>query len=373
MHEPAGYELPTSEVVAKVASVPTLVTGRFRTLAEAEEVIRNGLADLVGMTRAHIADPDIVVKTLAGRAGEVRPCIACNQGCVGGLGLGRLACAVNADVGFERQHEHAYEPAGTSRRVLVVGGGPAGLEAARVAAVRGHRVVLCEAGPDLGGNMRYSRRFPHRQLMGDGVDWLARELDRLGVEVRCNTPVDRALARAIEPDAVIVATGARPRVQPGEWSSAEVAALDSPPPGVATALVVDRFGAYEAIGVAELLAGWGIDVTLVTPHRMVAPRILRELVLVPALERLARAPGRFEARTEVDDAAPRPAADLVVIVDKEPAPLNLDLPGVEVVVVGDAAEPGHLWAAVRSGNAAGRALASLDGVQRGEGRAEPVG
>ena len=128
-----------------MATVPTLVTGRFRTLAEADEVIRNGLADLVGMTRAHIADPDIVRKTTAGRADEVRPCIACNQGCVGGLSLGRLACAVNSDVGFEREHRGAYRPVDVARDVLVVGGGPAGLEAARVAAVRGHRVVLCEA------------------------------------------------------------------------------------------------------------------------------------------------------------------------------------------------------------------------------------
>ena len=117
MHEPTGYELPTSEVVTKATRLPSLVTGRFRTLADADAVIASGLADMVGMTRAHIADPDIVRKTVAGRADLVRACIACNQGCVGGLSLGRLGCAVNADVGFERQHEHAYEPAAQPRAV----------------------------------------------------------------------------------------------------------------------------------------------------------------------------------------------------------------------------------------------------------------
>jgi NADPH-dependent 2,4-dienoyl-CoA reductase/sulfur reductase-like enzyme len=343
-------------VVTKVASVPTLVTGRFRTLAEADEVIRTGLADLVGMTRAHIADPAIVRKTMDGRADEVRPCIACNQGCVGGLGLGRMACAVNADVGFERVHDGAYDRVASPRTVLVVGGGPAGLETARVAAQRGHRVVLCEAGAELGGNLRYARRFPHRELMGDIVAWLEAEVGRLGVEVRRSTPVDAATVATLAPDAVIVATGGRTSLEPGQWSSVDIVSLDGPPAGVRTAVVVDRFGAYEAVGVSELLTGWGVDVTVVTPHRMLGPRILRELVLVPALDRMQHAPGRFDLVTEADPDGPLPEADLVVVVDREPLALATGLPDDQVTVVGDAAEAGHLWAAIRSGNAAGRAV-----------------
>jgi len=360
MHEPTGYELPTSEVVTKATRLPTLVTGRFRTLAEADAVIASGLADLVGMTRAHIADPDLVRRTVAGRADEVRPCIACNQGCVGGLSLGRLGCAVNADVGFEREHEHAYDRVATPRDVLVVGGGPAGLEAARVAAVRGHRVVLCEAGPELGGNIAASRRFPHHALIGDGIDWLAAELVRLDVEVRLSTHVDPALAAALAPDAVVLATGARPLAAGAQWTSVDVARMDRPPEGVASVVIDDRFGGYEVIGVAERLVEWGIDVTVVTPFPTLAPRLVRELVLVPALERLERAPGALRVVTGADPSAPLPPADAVVLVAKEPAPAALDLerldPRPVVHVVGDAAEPGHLWAAVRSGNAAGRAL-----------------
>ncbi len=358
MHEPAGYELATSEVITKLAHVPTLVTGRFRTLAEADAVIASGLADLVGMTRAHIADPEIVRKTVEGRADQVRPCIACNQGCVGGLALGRLACAVNADVGFEREREGAYDAVVTPRTVLVIGGGPAGLEAARVAALRGHRVVLCEAASDLGGNIRFSRRFPHREPIGDIIDWLVVELDRAGVEVRLDTRVDAAMAASLAPDVVIVATGARSLVTTGQWSSVDIAGLDEPPPGVRTALVVDRFGAYEAVGVSEKLLDWGIDVTVVTPHSVFGPRIARELVMVPAMERLHRASGSFRLSTRVESETPWPEADLVVVVDKEPAPLALrPAPWPrppEVHVIGDAAEPGDLWAAIRSGNGAGR-------------------
>lgn len=357
MHERVGYELPTSEVVTKATSLPTIVTGRFRTLAEADEVIRTGIADLVGMTRAHIADPDLVAKTRAGRAHEVRPCIACNQGCVGGLSLGRMACAVNADVGFERVHDGAYEPVVTPRRVVVVGAGPAGLEAARVAALRGHRVVVCEADTTLGGNLRWSRRFPHRGAIGEIVDWLAAEVVRLGVEVRTGARVDDAALAALAPDVVIAATGAVRARPAGAWSSIEIAALDAPPPGVADAVIVDRFGSYEVLGVAERLVGWGIDVTVVTPLPMLAVRALRELVVAPALERLAAGPGRFRARTGVDPGEPLPVADLVVVIEPQHRPHGLTVSdGVEVHVVGDAHEPGHLWGAIRSGNAAGRAV-----------------
>jgi hypothetical protein len=108
--------------------------------------------------------------------------------------------------------------------------------------------------------------------------------------------------------------------------------------------------------VSELLVGWGVDVTVVTPHRMLGPRILRELVLVPALDRMQQAPGRFHLVTDADPDAPLPEADLVVVVDRQPAPLVTGLPDGQVTIVGDAAEANHLWAAVRSGNAAARTV-----------------
>jgi 2,4-dienoyl-CoA reductase-like NADH-dependent reductase (Old Yellow Enzyme family) len=359
MHEPSGYELPTSEVVTKATLLPTIVTGRFRTLAEADQVIHDGMADMVGMTRAHIADPEIVLKTTTGRVDEVRPCIACNQGCLGGLHLGRMACTLNADVGFEAERVGAYDRVTVPRSVLVIGGGPSGLEAARVAAVRGHHVVLCEADPDLGGNMRWSRRFPDRALIWDGVDWIIRELRRLKVEIRTRTRVDDATIAAIDPDVIVVATGGRPTDDAGDLTSIDVARMSAPPPGVQRVVVVDRFGAYESIGVAETFVRWGLDVEVVTPHKFLAPKIMPEQVVAPARERMAKGPGTFTARTGWDPAEGVPAADIVMVIDRVAAPLGIapdTVDGREVHVIGDAAEPGNLWAAIRTGNAVGRVI-----------------
>jgi 2,4-dienoyl-CoA reductase (NADPH2) len=218
-------------------------------------------------------------------------------------------------------------------------------------------VTLCEADANLGGNLRYSRRFPHRELIGDVADWLEAEVERLGVDVRRSTPVDADLVAELAPDVVVVASGANPKLPAGAWTSAQVSQLDEPPEGVGSAVIVDPTGSYEAIGAAELLVGWGVDVTVVTPLAMLGMGILRELVLVPALARLQAGPGRFDVVTKADPQAPLPTADLVVVIAKEAAPDRLGLPpGVEVLVVGDAGEPGNLWAAVRTGNAAGRAV-----------------
>jgi 2,4-dienoyl-CoA reductase-like NADH-dependent reductase (Old Yellow Enzyme family) len=359
MHEPMGYELPTSEVVSKATYLPTIVTGRFRTLAEIDKVIDDGMADMVAMTRAHIADPDIVVKTMQGRADEVRPCLACNQGCLGGFGLGRMACTMNADVGFERDRVGAYDRVALPRKVLVVGGGPSGLEAARVAALRGHRVTLCEADTEVGGNIRWSRLFHERATIGDSIDWLEADCQRRGVDIRVGTRVDDELIQAIKPDVIVIATGGAQPSDRGNYTSIDIARASTCPPGVRTAVIIDRFGAYEVLGVAEKLVRWGVDVEILTPHKMLAPRILYEGVIVPTVERLKQGPGRLSIRTEWDPASGRPDADAVIVIDRDAAPLGLSagtIAGRELHHVGDAAQPGNLWAAIRTGNAVGREI-----------------
>jgi len=335
MIEPAGYELPTSEVVTKVSHLPTIVTGRFRTLEEIDDVIDRGIADLVGMTRAHIADADLVNKTIEGRVDEIRPCIAANDGCIGGLHRGRMTCAVNPAVGFERTHRE--EPADPPRHIVVIGGGPAGMEAARVAAARGHRVTLLEAAASLGGAMAVGARLPHRSLIADFVAWQIRELERLGVDVRLRTPGTAASIGDHDPDAVIVATGAIGGTIPTE--------------APARAVVVDRHGGYEALGIAEWLLDHGSEVAI-TAAGDLGERVMLDGIVRPTLARLT------ERGVEIRRGGEQVMSDETVIaIEKRP---NDDLIGaiaalgVELHMVGDVTTPaGHLDA-IHAGNSVGR-------------------
>jgi 2,4-dienoyl-CoA reductase-like NADH-dependent reductase (Old Yellow Enzyme family) len=333
MHEPPGYELAAAAPVVAAVDLPAIVTGRFRTLAEADELIAEEVADLVGLTRAHIADPELVAKSIDGRETEVRPCIAGNDGCVGGLNRGRLSCAVNPAVGSEFSHP-PHVPSAQSRQVVVVGGGPGGMEAARLSALQGHSVVLFEARDRLGGAVRQAQLLPTRALLGDICDWQERELDRLGVDVRLNQAADVETVTAESPDLVVVATGAK---------GAELPDISTVPKD-ATAVVDDRFGGYEALGLAEWLATQGLAVTLTTPGRRVAANALLDLVVQPALERLQAL--NVNIQTEVNTP---PEADLTLTVTKHPHdPLSADLAdaGLNVQVIGDAQTPGTILTAI---------------------------
>ena len=333
MHEPPGYELEAAAPVMAAVDLPAIVTGRFRTLAEADQLIAEGVADMVGLTRAHIADPDLVAKSLEGREAEVRPCIAGNDGCVGGLNRGRLSCAVNPAVGRELEFPR-LEPSTTPPQIVVVGGGPGGMEAARRAAEQGHSVVLFEARDCLGGAVRQAQELPTRALLGDICDWQERELNRLGVDVRLNQAADVEAITAAHPDLVVVATGA---------TGAELPDMSTMPKG-GTAVVDDRFGGYEALGLAEWLATQGLAVTLTTPGRRVAANALLDLVVQPALERLQAL--NVNIQTKVD---PPPPADLTLTVAKRPHdPLSTDLiaAGLTVQVIGDAHDPGTILTAI---------------------------
>jgi 2,4-dienoyl-CoA reductase-like NADH-dependent reductase (Old Yellow Enzyme family)/thioredoxin reductase len=391
MHEPAGYELETAVPVGVEANVPVIVTGRFRTLEEADQVVRLGQADLVGMTRATIADPDLVAKTRAGRADRVRPCIACNQGCVGQL-LGperRVGCAVNAAAGFERKlGDDKLVATDAPKSVLVIGGGPAGMEAARVAAKRGHRVILAEAAPDLGGTLLFAARAPRRQALFDIVKWLEDEVYAEGVDVRLSTYVTADDLASFGADHVILATGAEPRLDgvqlshPGEpfegcglsqvISSNDLFARADIPGS--SALVVDDVGHYEGLAAAEHLAAAGLPVTLVTRHPTLAPLVRSALMVDPALERLANYRFAYHVGTRVRAVDGQSAtlqwvtggpdwkvnADLVVFVSLNRPRLELldaiEAAQIPCTVIGDAMSPRFLVKATADGNAAGRAI-----------------
>lgn len=394
MHEPVAYEMQTSAPIARKSKVPAIVTGRFRTLEEADQTIRSGEADLVGLTRATIADPDLVRKTIEGRIEDVRPCIACNQRCAGGV-LGparRMGCAVNVAVGFERTlSETLIERVPDPKQVVVVGGGPAGLEAARVAALRGHRVTLMEAGKDLGGMIEIARRAPTRHGIADITDWLERQVYALGVDVRLNTLADADDIRAEAPDAVIVATGSEPRMDgvqlshPGEpargmdrsnvYSSVDVFTQPNLPLGTGV-VVIDDVGHYEGLATAEHLLSRGLRVDFVTRHSSPAPLMEPALMVTPALERMADKDIAFHTRTRLvaigenlgtvqlqsihgGEAFDVRADSVVFISHNRPTRDLVDALsalGIPVIPVGDAASPRYLENAIQEGHMAARSL-----------------
>lgn len=204
-------------------NVKVLYAGRVLTVEMAEQLLADGVCDLVGMTRASISDPEFANKAAEGREAEIRPCIGCNRcidNSVHGTGTGlfqlmqRAMCSVNARAGNELYWEANYTPARNPGHVVVVGAGPAGLEAARVCAERGHRVTVLEREDHIGGQVWLAGQVPGREQFLSFVDYHAKGAARLGIDLRLSTPATADSVLALEPDAVICATGSVPLVPP---------------------------------------------------------------------------------------------------------------------------------------------------------------
>jgi len=282
LDDPLGYEISTSEQVTAAVSVPTIVTGRIMTLDHAEHLVERGVADMVSMVRAMIADPELVLKAREGREAEVRPCIGTSMGCVAQLmTTGRLQCVVNVAAGKETTVPFETPgPAATRKTVLVVGGGPAGLEAARTAALRGHDVHLYEMTAHLGGQVRMAASAPHRADLAALTRWLADEVMRLGVHVHLRTAADPELIAAAGADEIIIATGSTPRRDGFQLSSPSIPVPGATLPHVftswdvlgfggratigATAVVFDDTGTFEAVAAADTFLAAGATVTIIS-------------------------------------------------------------------------------------------------------------
>ena len=213
-----GQLEPYAARLRQVARVPVLSSGRYNSPQLAERVLEAGSADYVVVGRALIADPDFPRKARAGRVEDIRPCVACEQGCIDRwFSALDITCVGNPEAGRESFDGWAtperQQP--TGRRVLVVGGGPAGLEAARVAALLGHDVTLWEQGDRLGGQLNLAEKSPHQQEWGELRNWLVRQVEQFGVEVEVGRQADRDSILRQGADAVVLATGARP--SPPRW------------------------------------------------------------------------------------------------------------------------------------------------------------
>jgi 2,4-dienoyl-CoA reductase-like NADH-dependent reductase (Old Yellow Enzyme family)/thioredoxin reductase len=208
-----GCFIPLAKAIKEVATVPVIAAGRIKSPLLAEKVLEEGTADLISMGRALMADPNLPEKVESQKLEEIRPCVGCGQACIEKLldGIKRvendpISCVVNPVMG--REKEWVLHPASQRRRILVIGGGPGGIQAAIVAVQRVHEVVLCEKDNELGGNLRLAAMVPGRGEFSEFLDYLLGEVNRVGVEVSLNREVHLKSLREINPDAVILATGA---------------------------------------------------------------------------------------------------------------------------------------------------------------------
>jgi len=270
MFVPRGAFSYLAKAIKGVVDVPVSTVGRINDPAVAADILARGDADLIGMARPLLSDPDFVRKTEEGRTDEIRRCTACCY-CFDQLMLGmhgdesvRLSCAINAELG--REGEGLLAETGEKKDVIVVGGGPAGLETARVAAIRGHRVTLFEKDDTLGGMLRAAIVPPHKEELKNIIDYYHRQMELLPVTLRMGEAFTRERIDEINPDAIVLATGAGPLIPPipgidgPQVSSALDILSDSHPVGDRVVIIG---GGMIGIETAELLADQGKDVTVV--------------------------------------------------------------------------------------------------------------
>lgn len=274
----SAYGAPVAAAIRRKVNTPVFYTGRVNQPQDAERLVANGEADMVGMTRALICDPDMPAKARDGRFDDIRACIACNQACIGHFQLGvPISCIQHPETGRELAYGKTL-PAASVKKVLVAGGGPAGLKAASIAAARGHDVTLCEASGRLGGQALLAQLLPRRLEFGGIVTNLTREAEIAGVKVMKNTRVDRSLIEREQPDCIVVATGASPRRVdlPGAETAHVVNAWQVLRDEVnigSSVLVADWRCDWIGMGVAEKLARAGCKVRLAVNGYMPGQRI----------------------------------------------------------------------------------------------------
>ena len=375
----AGYMTGAGATVKRAMKTPILLAGRFNQPQLAEAALATGAADMIGMTRAQIADPEMANKAREGRIDDIRACIACNQACIGHVTLGTpISCIQHPETG----RELAY---GTRRkaerplRVIVAGGGPSGMKAAAVAAERGHSVLLCEASPRLGGQALLAQQLPGRTEFGGIVTNLAREMELAGVEVRLSTPVTVELAAAERADAVIVATGALPHVPAIEGAEEghvvtawQVLTREANCGG--SVVVADWRGDWVGVGIAQMLALEGRSVRFMTSSHCaginlqpyvrdsIVGELMRLGVSITTYARLAGVDGdtAYFQQTTTDEPILAEGTDTVVLAlghrSHDGLLAELTAAGFAAQAIGDALSPRSCEEAVLDGLKAGVAV-----------------
>ena len=337
---PPGVLIDSSRRMKQEVGLPIIVANRIQDPALMEKVVREGYADFVGLGRGLIADPALPAKILSGRPDAVRRCIACNS-CINATEHGQpLLCLVNAEVG--REGRYSMAPCSRPKRVMVVGGGPAGMEAARIAAIRGHQVDLYEKTPWLGGQFRLAYVPPGKEEFRNFPDWLERELTKLSVRIHLNTAVTPELIAAKKPDAVVVAAGARPiyRRYPGAGAqnavlSFDILSGDVKPKG----RVVVLGGGLIGLETAELIARQGLPVSVVSRRTRLGENMVRT-VRIQVMEKLDKYGVKIYREAQVVEVTE--SSVVITQVDNTGELTTLTLPQETVVVAGGMEPAGNL-------------------------------
>ena len=381
MDTPEGLYVDYAANIRAAVTLPVMAVGRLKDPELAEEVIATGKADVVAQARALIADPFWVQKLEEKSPNQIRPCIGCNQGCFGYLYTNRpITCAVNPAVGHEKTIGQGTETQ-ASGRVLVVGGGPAGMEAAIAARERGLEVTLAEASATLGGQIPLASSIEPRAELGTIIDYQINELQRLEVDVRLETPIDVTVINDLKPDAVIIATGSQPRTSPISSDDsipviAPIEVMASPETYMdKNVIVVDHVAHFPAYAPAEALKDAGAEVIIVTPKLFVGS-LLDQATMVRTLRRLASkgvqmvpnttavkiSDGLLHIQDTLSGQMRTEKPDVIIaavgnqVVDAIAKELTEDFHHLNVHVIGDALAPRTILEAIREGRITGRSV-----------------